>query len=199
MVSPPLANPQDQSATDALASSEICASRVESANSAPVMRRSWIPTRSRSDPRQGQSGACYEATRFKRKALRHNGCAQHHHRSDAAEKASQAPRTESVHLGAVARSLRQAFHLHAVQPVMIKICEACGRRSDTPAHRKYCRPKNLYCDCGNLATNWRKWRDGICQRCVDIEMENDRTSMQINAETKDQPTTYAVRLPRKNL
>lgn len=82
---------------------------------------------------------------------------------------------------------------------MSLICEACGRRSDTASHRRYCRPKNLYCDCGNLASNWRKWRDGICQRCVDIELENDRKSLQINAETKDQPITYKVRLPRKNL
>ena len=82
---------------------------------------------------------------------------------------------------------------------MKRICEVCGKPADTPTHRRYCRPKNLYCDCGNLASNWRKWRDGICQRCVDIELENDRTSVQINAETKAQPVTYAVRLPRKNL
>jgi hypothetical protein len=82
---------------------------------------------------------------------------------------------------------------------MKRICEVCGKPADTPTHRRYCRPKNLYCDCGNLASNWRKWREGICQRCVEIELENDRTSLQINAETKEQPTTYAVRLPRKNL
>lgn len=195
----PLAKAPAQSATDALASSATCASRVESARSALVMRRSSRPTASRSGQCQERSGGCFEAARSKRKALLDDGCAEHHHRADAPEEASQTERPESVYLCPVARPHRQAIHLHAVLHVMIKICEVCGKPADTPTHGRYCRPKNLYCDCGNLASNWRKWRDGICQRCVDIELENDRTSVQINAETKDQPTTYAVRLPRKNL
>ena len=161
------------------------------------MRRSSTPTPSPSDPRQERSGGCCEATRSIDQTSRLNGCSQHRHRSRGQAKEGEDPRPESVHIGAVARPRWQAIRLHAVLDVMIKICEACGRRSDTASHRRYCRPKNLYCDCGNLASNWRKWRDGICQRCVDIELENDRTSVQINAENKDQPTTYAVRLPRQ--
>ena len=45
-------------------------------------------------------------------------------------------------------------------------CPICGKRADTSSHSRYCIPKNLYCECGNPATNFRKWRQGICQRCT---------------------------------
>ena len=74
-------------------------------------------------------------------------------------------------------------------------CPICGKRANTSSHRRYCIPKNLHCECGKPATNFRKWRQGICQRCTEIELENDRKSLEIKGETTDEMTPYRVMIP----
>ena len=74
-------------------------------------------------------------------------------------------------------------------------CPICGKRANTSSHSRYCIPKNLYCECGKPATNFRKWRQGICQRCTEIELENDRKSLEIRGETTDEMTPYRVMIP----
>jgi len=74
-------------------------------------------------------------------------------------------------------------------------CPICGKRANTSSHARYCIPKNLHCECGKPATNFRKWRQGICQRCTEIELENDRKSLEIKGETTDEMTPYRVIIP----
>jgi len=74
-------------------------------------------------------------------------------------------------------------------------CPICGKRANTSSHARYCIPKNLHCECGKPATNFRKWRQGICQRCTEIELENDRKSLEIKGEINNETTPYRVMIP----